>query len=181
MTIPAALILIAAGMLLVRFGWDGGRPAAAAGWAAAMLGLALLVARDGAWGLAIGTVVGMACALAIVLHAGWSSPAKITRPPREAPAILLPRRWSDLARRVAVFVLAVPVAFAAAQWLAFGAQALARSGGADAADATALTLLLQPVAWGLLMTWQMTRSGPARMIAAPLAAALLGTALWGAA
>lgn len=176
--VAAALILVVAGMALVRVGWGGPTKAAGAGWAAALCGLLWLTVRDGAWGLAVGTVAAMAAALGIVLYAGATSPAKVGRPPREAPAVLLPHHRKDVARRFAVFVLTVPVAFAAAQWLAFGAQALARRGGAGAADATALTLMLQPVAWGLLMTWQMTRSGPARMIAPPLGAALLGTLLW---
>ncbi len=179
--IATALVLVALGMALVRRGWEGRARAAGAGWAITAAGLLWLAARDGAWGLAIGTVAAMACALAMVLYAGLTSPAKASRPPRESPAVLLPHHRRDVARRFAVFVLTVPVAFAAAQWLAFGAQALARRGGAGAADATALTLLLQPVAWGLLMTWQMTRSGPARMIAPPLGAALLGTLLWSAA
>lgn len=179
--IAGALILIIAAMLLVRIGWDGRRGVALAGWAAGIVGLVVLTIGEGAWGLAVGTVVGIVTALAIVLHAGWTSPAKVQRPPREAPSITLPRRWSDLGRRVAVFVLVVPVAFAAAQWLTFGVQAAARRGGAGDADALVLALFLQPTLWGAIMCWQMTRSGPARMIALPVIATAAGTILWGAA
>jgi hypothetical protein len=179
--IVAALIAILAGIALIRLGWGGRRGAAGVGWALGVAGLVALTARDGAWGLAIGTVAGIAAALACVLYAGWTSPARAQRAPREAPAILLPRRWHDLGRRVLVFVLVVPIAFCAAQWLAFAAQGVARRAGVNDADTMVMTLLLQPMLWAVLMAWQMTRAGPARMVAPPAAAALLGTALWCAA
>lgn len=174
----AGLSLVCVGIGLVRWGWAGRRGAAPAGWLAAAAGLATLTAADGAWGVAIGTVAGIATALACLAWAGWTAPVRRMRAPREAPAVLLPRRWQGVARRLAVFLLVVPVAFAAAQWLAFGAQAFARGAGANAADATALTLMLQPVAWGVLMSWQMTRADAWRMIAPPLVAACAGTLLW---
>lgn len=179
--IPLALIGIVAAMLLIRAGWAGRRGAAAVGWAVAVAALFTLAWRDGAWGLAVGTVAGMAAALAMVSHAGWRSPVKVRRPAREAPSIVLPRRWSDGGRRILVFVLVVPVAFVAAQWLAFGAQALARRAGAGDADTLVMTLFLQPTLWSVLMCWQMTRSGPAKMVAGPIATAALGTILWGVA
>lgn len=169
---------IAVGTMLVRVGWASSRAVAAIGWVAILAGLTVLTLRDGAWGLAIGTVAGMATALAILLHAGWRSPAKPRRPAREAPSIAIPRRWPDIARRLGVFALVVPGAFVAAQWLAFGAQALARRGGAGDADAAVLALFLQPVLWGVIMTIQMTRANAARMIAPPVVAGLFGTALW---
>lgn len=175
-----ALGIVVAAMLLVRLGWAGRRETAWAGWIAAAMALVWLTFDNGAWGIAIGTVVGMAVALALVLHAAWTSPVKVQRAAREAPTVTLPRRWADLGRRIAVFVLVVPAGFVAAQWFAFGAQALARRGGAVDADAIALTLLLQPLLWGVIMTVQMTRASPARMLAAPITAAVLGTLLWSA-
>jgi hypothetical protein len=177
--IAAASIGIAGAMLLVRAGWGGRRGAAAAGWSLAAVALLALTWRDGAWGLAIGTVVAMIAALAILLWAVWRSPASAKRAPRVAEAVTVPQRLPDLARRGAVFALTVPAAFAAAQWLAFGTQALARRQGAAEADAIVLALFLQPIAWAIIMTVQMTRAGPARMITAPVAAATLGSVLWG--
>jgi len=176
--IAAALLAIAAAMLLVRLGWAGRRGAAAAGWVLAGGALLVLAAGVGAWGVATGTVTGMAATLALVLHAGWRSPARVRRPAREAPSLALPHAPAELARRAAVFVLVVPAAFVATQWLAFGAQALARRAGTGAADATVLSLFLQPLLWALLMAWQMTRAGPARMIAPPVGATVLGTLFW---
>lgn len=174
----SALILIALAVGLIRLGWNGPRGAAAIGWALAVAGLAMLAARDGAWGLAIGSVTGMAAALALVLRAGWTSPVKMRRAAREPISVSLPRRPADLGRRLLVFVLVVPVAFAAAQWLAYGAQSLARRQGAGETDAIVLTLFLQPLLWAGLMAWQMTRAGPLRMIVAPAGAAILGTLFW---
>ena len=175
-----ALGIVVAAMLMVRIGWAGRRETAWGGWIAATGALVWLTLDDGAWGMAIGTAVGIAVALILVLHAAWISPAKVQRAPREAPTVTLPRRWGDLGRQVGVFVLVVPVGFVAAQWLAFGAQAVARRGGATDADAIALTFLLQPALWGVIITVQMTRAAPARMLAAPAVAALLGTLLWSA-
>jgi hypothetical protein len=172
------LVAITAAMLLVRLGWSGRRGVAPLGWALGVGGLLLLAANDGAWGVAVGAVAGMAVAIALVLHAGWRSPVKVRRPARTVPSITLPHRPADIARHLFVFVLVVPIGFAAAQWLTFGAQALARRAGAGEADALALTLILQPVLWGVLMAWQMTRATAMRMIAPPASAAILGTILW---
>ena len=176
--IAPALILTAIGVLLVRLGWGGRRGASVVGWLAAILALVLLTARDGAWGLAMGTLAGIVATLAILLHAGWRTPGKRLRAPREPLSITLPVRPADIARRVAVFDLVVPVAFLAAQWFAYGAQALARRQGAGDTDAIVLTLFLQPLLWAGLMAWQMTCSGPSRMIVAPAGAAALGTLFW---
>jgi len=176
--VAAALILIVAGMALVRVGWDGPTKAAGAGWAAALCGLLWLTVRDGAWGLAVGTVAAMAAALGIVLYAAIPF---IGHQATGTKAIA----WLAAFYGVTMLIFsmygggfATIPAYLADLFGTKNLQALARRGGARAADATALTLMLQPVAWGLLMTWQMTRSGPARMIAPPLAAALLGTLLW---
>lgn len=173
-----ALIGVVAGIVLVRRGWAGRRPLAVVGWAIVLAALALLTIGDGAWGLAMGGAIGITAALALVLWAGWSSPAKSTRAPRTAPASTIPVRASDIARRVAVFALAVPVAFIAAQWFAFGVQALARAGGATAADTAVLMLGLQPLVWGVIMALQLLQPGPARMLTAPAVVAGLGTAAW---
>lgn len=176
-----ALVAVVVAITLVRFGWNGLRGVAPLGWALGLLALVSLVIQDGAWGLSVGVVAGMAAAFGFVLHAGWTSPARTRRAPREAPAISIPHHRRDLARRVAVFALAVPLAFAAAQWLAFGIQAAVRGGAALDADAVTLTLFLQPVIWTAILTVQLTRARAAQMVAAPLVAAVAGTMLWGVA
>ena len=177
----AALLVVLAGIAAVRAGWGGRRRVAAAGWAAILAGAGMLTSADGAWGLAVATVVVIMGALTMVLHAGWRSPPKVQRPLRETPAVALPRRASGLLRRGAVFLLVIPVGFAAAQWLAFGLQAFARTCGMGETDATVLTLFLQPLLWLAILTVQMTRARTMQMVAAPAMAALAGTLLWSAA
>lgn len=176
-----ALVAIVAAMLMIRAGWAGRRGAAPLGWLIALAALVGLAAGDGAWGLAVGTTTGMATALVLVVQAGAASPRRTTRPPREAPAINVPHHARDIVRRVAVFVLVVPVAFVAAQGLAFGAQAVARRLEWGEANATVLALFLQPILWATIMAVQMTRANAARMVAPPAAAALAGLLLWSAA
>lgn len=177
MVAPALLAIVAA-MLLVRLGWERRGSVAAAGWALAAVALVWLGWQAGAWGVATGVVVGMGGALAAVLHAGWRSPVKTTRPPRESPAIAIPYRAGDVARRLAVFALTVPVAFVAAQGLAFAVHEAARAQGMGAADAIVLMLMLQPVLWAGIVAVQMTRAGAAQMVLPPLVAAMAGGALW---
>jgi len=174
----AALATIAAAMLLVRLGWAGRRRVASLGWTLALATLVALAVRDGAWGLAIGVTTGIVVALALVLHAGATSPRRTMRVPRAPPSVMIPRRPGDIARRVAVFVLVVPIAFAGAQGLAFGAQAMARAGGWQDADTTVLALFLQPMVWATIMAVQMTRATAARMVAPPVTAAAAGLLLW---
>ncbi len=181
MTELAALAIIA-GMMLVRLGWGWGwrTNVAILGWAVVAAGLLADALASGAWGLAIGTTVAMLTALAALLASGWAMPGRAWRPARERVAAAQAPRPARLMRRVSVFLLVVPAGGVAALALAFGAQAAARRAGVGAADAAACLLLLSPALWTGLMTWQMTREGPRRMIAPPLLAAALGSILWAA-
>ncbi|HEY8603561.1 hypothetical protein [Tsuneonella suprasediminis] len=172
-------ILAGLSVVLIRMGWGGRRSVARAGWALAIVSLVLLARQAGAWGMATGFTVGMIVALLIVLYAAWRSPAKLRRVGRQVDAAVVLPGSAHLARRFAVFVLVVPVAFAAAQWLAFAIQAYVRGGAPIDANSFALMLILQPVIWTILMTWQMTLSNPVRMIGPPLIAAVLGALAWG--
>ncbi|MBB5714350.1 hypothetical protein [Sphingomonas aerophila] len=178
MVIAAALVAMLVAMTLVRLGWGAQRAMAVGGWSLAALSLVVLAGQAGAWGLATGTLAAMIASVAMVLRAGWSAPVRVRRPAREPASVTMPRRPRDLARRLAVFTLVVPGAFVGAQALAFGAQALVRQAGGGEANAIVLMLFLQPLLWGGLMTWQMTRSGPIQMIGAPVGASALGALMW---
>lgn len=177
----AALLLVVAGMVLVRLGWNGRRSLAAGGWLLAAIGVGAAIRNAGAWGCAVAALVGMAVGLGAVLLAGWRAPVQarrtVWRTRTTAPTV----RWPDVARRFAVFLLVVPVAAVAAEGLALAGRGFARGHGMGLADATVLAWLVQPVAWAAIMAVQMLQAGPARMIAPPLAAALVGAMLWGAA
>ena len=164
--------------LVVRLGWGGRRWLAAGGWLLAAASLLALTMAHGAWGLAMGSVAAMAAALGLVVQAGWVSPTGRARPERKSPSVSLPHSWRGTGRRLAVFALTVPVGFAASVWFAYGLNALMTGGGAQGADSVATMFFVQPVAWTVLMSWQMTLTGPRAMVLPPLLVALLGTLLW---
>lgn len=177
--IAGGSVAAALGIGLVRTGW-GGRPMLArAGWAVVVLALVALTALAGAWGIAVAATSAMAAALLLLARAGWTAPVGRARPVRAAPSVTLPRmRIAGIGRRLAVFVMVVPVGLAASALLAFGVQALTRRSGWAEADSTVLILFLQPVIWAVLASVQMLKTGPAAMIAPTLACALAGLLLW---
>lgn len=177
---PIWLLTIVFALLLVRIGWGSRSRLAIAGWIVAAVGLLALTLQNGAWGLAIGSVMGIVSALVMVGFVGWQSPSRLRRPERQKTATAHIDGSSDIGRRLTVFLLVVPCAFAAAQWFAFGLQALVRRGGAAEADAVALTLFVQPTLWGAIMAVQMTRINAWQMIVPPTAVAMIGTVFWGA-
>lgn len=176
----SALAIGGAGLslVLVRLGWGGRRGLAAAGWALAAASLLALTMVHGAWGLALGGVAAMLVALILVLHAGWASPAGRARKAGSAPSVTLPHSWAGTGRRLAVFALTVPVSLVASVWFAYGLNALMTGDGAQGANSVAAMFFVQPLAWTVLLSWQMTQTGPRAMTLPPLLAAILGTLLW---
>lgn len=168
-------ILVAAGILSVRIGWgrrQGGR-FVALGWAAVIAGLALLAARDGAWGLAVGAVVATLAASLLLGQAALSSaPAPARNARTAAPSVLLRSGGGvGVLRRLAVFILVIPVGAIASALAALAAQAAARQAGWPESDSTAFGLFAFPVVWAILVTLLMLRPGPKSMLA-PLAVTL---------
>lgn len=176
--IAVPLVTVAAAMAMIRAGWRGRRGLAWTGWLAAVAAVLMLAAVSGAWGISVGILAGSLVAIGCVLLAGWRSPQGRRRPRPAVATVTLPRARGDLARRVLVGVLVVPVGFAAAQWLAIAGYHWSIGHAFGEADALALALIVQPIAWATIMTIQMTRNGPADMIAAPAVAAGLGLLLW---
>jgi hypothetical protein len=167
------------GVMLLRFGWGGHRATICAGWIAILAGIALLGRANGAWGIAIGSVLAMAAGAALLGWAAWTAP---TRPARAERATRMtaaagPRR--RFTGRLATFAIVGPAGFAAAQILALALHAAARGAGRAEADATALALLLQPAVWAVLMTVQLLCARRVAMIAAAALTAAAGAASWG--
>lgn len=174
------LALSVAGVGVLRATWGRRRHGLTAlAWAALTAGTIASAAVAGAWGIAVAWLVATGIATLLLAHAAVTAPAGRTGNAREP---LTTETWrfqaSDLGRRLAVFALVVPVGFAAAQLLAFGAQAAARRAGWAEADTIVLMLLLQPIAWTVLASVQISRRGPLRMIAPALVCAIVGTILW---
>ncbi len=159
-TAPLVLIgavVIVAAVLQLRRAWGLPRRSAAAngiGWSLLLAGVALALAGDGAWGLAVASIAGMATAALLLAHAGWTAPKGKGRA-SDRKAHMLPERGEPraLGRRLLTFLLTVPLAFAASLLAALGARALAGVAGWNDADGNAMTLLLLPLLWGILAFW----------------------------
>lgn len=142
------------GVLLLRRAWGLPRRSAAlngAAWALLLLGAALGIAGNGAWGAAMVSLFGMGtAALLLAGAAATSRPGKTRASDRKAhmlPAQGEPRR---IGRRLLTFLVTVPLAMLVSLLVALAARALAALGGWAEADSNALTLLLLPLLWGIL-------------------------------
>lgn len=169
-----------AGPVALRLGWRHHRAPVALGWAALALAAVLLARDSGAWGLAVGSTVAMLSALALLAQAALATPS-----PRRATAgriaMPLPAEsidWPDVRRRAGVFLVVIVLDLVATLFLAWSAQRALFRSGANAADATALALLLLPVLWLGLASWQMTRNHLGTMLPLPVALIVVGGVTW---
>ncbi|MGN6376930.1 MAG: hypothetical protein ACTHMG_15455 [Sphingomonas sp.] len=174
-----ALIAAAVAVLFLRLGWRRRPLLVGLGWAIASAALTVLTWRWGAWGLSVGTLVGIAAALVILMREALAAPEGHRAPERAtATKPASGRRIEGLGRRVAVFLLVVPAGLAATELLALGAEAAARRAGWVEADTTVLALMAQPLAWALLASVQLIAPGPRAMVAPALLCAAAGGLLW---
>jgi intracellular septation protein A len=185
--LTATLLLLAgAGAVLLRFGWDAREPAQVrltlGGWAAIVVAIGTLTAIDGAWGFAMGTIPVMLVAFALLAREAIAStaPARAARVVESDPTVHLHARdWRDVGRRVAIFMLAVPVAGLVSLLAGLAFAAAARAGGAVDADSTTLALIVTPLVWSVLGTVLLLEDR-ARGMLRPLAAlgAVSGATFW---
>ncbi|SKB75550.1 hypothetical protein [Sphingopyxis flava] len=189
---PAPLVwlgaaAIIAAVLQLRRAWGLSRRSVLAngmGWALMLLGSLLALAGDGAWGLAVASLFGMACAALLLAHAAWTSPrGKARASERKAHALPEPGEPRHIGRRLITFLLTIPLAFAASLLAALGARALFAMAGLNDADGNAIALLLLPLLWGALAFWLLmlsTRRAQLICLAAPAAGGLVLTLVGGA-
>jgi hypothetical protein len=140
--------------------------------------LGWLTVEEGGWGLSVGVVTGSVAALVLVFHAGAASQRRPARRPTGKTFAAVAPGSLAIRRRLAVFLAAVPLSFAATQWLAFAINAAMTGGGPLDANSVATMMMVQPIAWSAVMAWQMVLPGPRQMIVPPLVIALAGAALW---
>ncbi|WP_370177623.1 hypothetical protein [Alteriqipengyuania sp.] len=178
MALTLSIIALAGAVLLIRLGWGGRRYLAIAGWAVAALAVGWLTWADGAWGMATGLTAGAIFALVAVAYAGAVSPQRPVRRAVANPAVRLPGRHQGILRRLLVFLAVVPVSFLAAQWLAFAINAAMKGDAALNANSVSTMLMVQPVAWALLMVWQMVLDGPRKMLVPPVVVAGVASLIW---
>lgn len=173
--IPVGMASVATGILTLRLGWKRGQGQwwAPAGWAALALGTIILAARDGAWGLAVAGLTGSGAAFLILSHSLLAGGAESKAGERATRTTLrLEQAGSGrLLPRISVFLLVTLGAFIASVAVGLAAQALGRKIGWAEADSVTAGLLIFPVAWVLLVTAMMMRTGPRAMLK-PLGATL---------
>lgn len=170
---------LVAAVLQLRRAWSLPRRSAmqnGIGWALMLVGAALALAGNGAWGLAVAALFGMAAAALLLAHAGWTAPKGKGRA-SDRKAHMLPEKGEPrhIGRRLLTFILTVPLAFAASLLAALGVRALAGMAGWSDADGNAMTLLLLPLLWGFLAFWLLMlprRRAQFTWLAVPAAAGL---------
>ncbi|WP_432770754.1 MAG: hypothetical protein HEQ22_08505 [Sphingopyxis sp.] len=153
----AGTAAIVVAVLLLRRAWGLPRQSAARNgiaWALLLAGVALALAGDGAWGLAVAALGGMTAAALLLAHAGWTSPrGKARASERKAHMLPAPGEPRQIGRRLLTFLLTVPLAYATASLVALAARALATLAGWSDANGNAAALLLLPLVWGILAFW----------------------------
>lgn len=148
-------VLAAAGVAVLRLAW--GRPKRsvalnAAGWALLALGLVVGGMANGAWGVAIVSIVATACAFLALTHAGITSKRNGAKASvRRANLLDAAGEPLHLGRRLATFLLTVPLALGVALLVGLAARTLAGLGGWHEANGNVLTLFLMPVVWAVLL------------------------------
>ncbi|WP_245844268.1 hypothetical protein [Sphingomonas spermidinifaciens] len=186
MLTPALLLLAAAGTVVLRLAWDAREPAQVrltlAGWSAIAVALAALAARDGAWGIALGALPVMLVAFGFLARAALASaaPSRAARVVESEPSVHLHARdWRDVGRRVAIFLIAVPVAGLVSLLAGLAFAAAARAGGAVEADSITLALFVTPLVWSILGVVLLLEARAAAMLR-PLVAigAVSGATFW---
>lgn len=160
MTIPtfwlwAGGLTAAAAVLGLRAAWSRqhrSAPANAICWGLMLLALAIGWGAAGAWGMAVVSLAATACAFLLLGQAAVAAPVgKVSTSSRRVH--MLPEKGEPLHlwRRIATFLLCVPVALAVSLLLALAARAMADAAGWTEADSNVLALFLMPLFWSLLL------------------------------
>ncbi|HCB76465.1 MAG TPA: hypothetical protein DEP91_09880 [Sphingomonas bacterium] len=186
MLTTALLLLAAAGTVALRLAWDAREPAqlrlTLAGWGAIGAALAVLVVRDGAWGLAMGTLPVTLVAFGFLLREAIAStaPTRAARIAETEPSVRLHAAdWRDVGRRVAIFLIAVPVAGAVSLLFGLALAAAARASGAVEADTITTALFVTPLVWSVFGVVLLLQPRAAPMLRPLLAiGAVSGATFW---
>jgi len=156
-------VAIVAAVLQLRCAWGLPRRSAmqnGIAWALILAGAVLALVGDGAWGLAVASLGGMAIAALLIAYAGWTSPrGKARASDRRAHMLSEKGEPRHLGRRLLTLLLTVPLGLAASLIAALGVRALASMAGWHDADGNAMTLLLLPIFWSVLIFWLLMRPG----------------------
>lgn len=150
--------LAATGVALLRLSWGRSRRSArlnALGWTS-LAGAGLLAgAAEGAWGIAIATVVATGTAGLFLAQAAVVKPRVTRRSPTAAKAPAMPAAeevapGGARVRGWLTFALAGPLALAVSVAVALAVRALAMRWSIAEADGNVMVLALVPLAWPML-------------------------------
>lgn len=176
----ALLAASVAGPLLLRRGWQQGGLATIMGWGFLLFAGAALIVHGGAWAFALGVCSAMVAAMVLLSEAAIRTPA----PARTARERAIPQMepapfdFRDLARRIAVFLLVVPVGLVASSFLTWSMQRALFHAGWLEANSTSFALFALPFLWLALTSWQIMQSRLGAMLIGALALAVLGGLVW---
>lgn len=162
-TLAAAALSALGGVAVLRVAWGKEQRSHAlntAGWL--LLGLSAWFggAAGGAWGIAVTAQFAIGLALVLLGLAAIRSPATPVRASnRRAGMLPEPGERARVGRRLVTFLLVVVLSLGSAVALAIAFRGLALALGGSEADANALALFIQPLAWtGLAYAILMTPS-----------------------
>ena len=172
-----AAFAAAAGVAVLRLTWARPRRSMAlntAGWALLLGSAAFGWQAAGAWGSSIAALAGMTAACIALGFAALHAPPAKPQKASSRRAGMLPEGTEPLclARRLATFVLTVPVAAAVSIALAVALSGAARLAGWSEADSNVSALLVMPLAWTLLSFILLMQRRRRAQIATLLAASL---------
>lgn len=137
---------------VLRVAWSRPRRVSAlnlTGWGLMLAGLVLSAQAHGAWGLTVAALAATGAALLLLVPDAIAARA----PPKRSAVRSKPERAPlRLARRIATFLLTVPLGFVVALVLSVSCYALADLAGWHRADSVMLALMLLPILWAILAT-----------------------------
>lgn len=151
-----ASLAAAAGVAVLRFAWARPRRSVAlnaTGWALFAAAAAIAWAMAGAWGVAVAALPAMAVAQVFLLSAAWTAPPGKSRASNRRVQ-MLPQAGEPRAigRGMATFAFVGLAAPAVAVMSAVALRQAAMAAGLRQADANAIALFAQPLAWAILAT-----------------------------
>ena len=152
--IVAGAIAAAVAVAVLRASWA--RPKRSAplntfGWGLIALAAALGWQGAGAWGASVVALVGMGAAtVALTIAATTAPPGKTKASNRRVKMLPEHGEPKQIGRRIATFLIVVPLALLVSIGLAVVVRALADLAGASEADSVTLAFFATPFVWAIL-------------------------------
>ena len=144
-----------AAVLMLRLGWarkHRSLPINAAGWGLFVLAAVFGWAAAGAWGASVAALVGMAAACVLLAIAAARAPkGKAVASNRRVKMLPEAGEPRQIGRRVATFLITVPLALLVSIGLSLVVRALADLAGASEADSIVLAFFATPLLWAIIL------------------------------